>query len=49
MCASPQADTEEIKNIWAQDIWDLFFSHMLQLKGTYKYTGPFYLYGVHIC
>ena len=30
---SPQADTEEIKNVWVQDIWDLFFSHMLQLKG----------------
>ena len=29
----PQADTEDIKNVWVQDIWDLFFSHMLQLKG----------------
>lgn len=27
-----QADTVEDKNIWVQDIWDLFFSHMLALK-----------------
>ena len=27
-----QADTEEDKNIWVSDIWDLFFSHMLALK-----------------
>ena len=47
MHAFPQADTEEVKNMWVQDIWDLYFSHMLQLKGT----GPLYLYiyGVHIC
>ena len=28
-----QADTEEEKNNWVQDIWDLFFGHMLSLKG----------------
>ena len=36
MPPSPQADTEEIKNVWVQDIWDLFFSHMLQLKGKHS-------------
>ena len=30
-----QADTVEEKNVWVQDIWDLFFSHMLNLKGAY--------------
>jgi len=33
LCVSVKADTEEEKNMWVQDIWDLFFSHMLQLKG----------------
>ncbi len=28
-----QAEDEEEKARWVQDIWDLFFSHMLQLKG----------------
>ncbi len=28
-----QADGDEQKAQWVQDIWDLFFSHMLQLKG----------------
>ena len=29
-----QADTMEDKTTWVQDIWDLFFSHMLSLKGN---------------
>ena len=28
-----QAETEEEKAFWSQDIWDLYFSHMLKLKG----------------
>lgn len=28
-----QAEDEDQKAQWVQDIWDLFFSHMLQLKG----------------
>lgn len=28
-----QAETEEEKTSWTQDVWDLYFSHMLQLKG----------------
>ena len=31
-----QADSENQKSLWVQDIWDLFFSHMLQLKGGWK-------------
>jgi len=29
-----QAETMEEKTVWIQDIWDLFFSHMLSLKGA---------------
>lgn len=29
-----QAETMEEKAVWVQDIWDLFFSHMLSLKGN---------------
>ena len=32
-CLTFQAETEVEKNVWVQDIWDLFFSHMLNLKG----------------
>ena len=31
-----QAETEEEKTSWTQDVWDLYFSHMLQLKGGEK-------------
>lgn len=29
-----QAETDEEKSCWTQDVWDLYFSHMLQLKGV---------------
>lgn len=29
-----QAETVQEKTHWTQDVWDLYFSHMLQLKGT---------------
>ena len=36
-----QAETEEEKTSWTQDVWDLYFSHMLQLKGGYWGSGMF--------
>ena len=50
LCVSVKADTEEEKNMWVQDIWDLFFSHMLQLKGEAQtYTQTQFMYIVLIC
>ena len=41
-----QAETEEEKTSWTQDVWDLYFSHMLQLKGEEE--GAF-CFCIHLC
>ena len=40
-----QAETDEEKSCWTQDVWDLYFSHMLQLKGMNIYNVEYmYMY-----
>ncbi len=31
-----QADSVDQKQEWVQEIWDLFFSHMLKLRGGWS-------------
>ena len=41
-----QAESLEAKKEWVTDIWDLLFSHMLRLRGTYMHVDTLLMFCV---